>query len=141
MCWDLNIEPCKKSYYVDNHESPENVEYCNKFITRYFTYELRCHRWVSVSKTQRNEMVKKGQIDNGLGYEYRNMNGEIFFEFHVDDHELFHNMCSNLPFGGHLSVRFPPNKKPLMLIGQDECIFKQFVFTKSVWVLLDGTRQ
>ena len=67
-------------------------------------------------------MVKKGQIDNGLGYEYGNMNGEIFFEFHVDDHELFQNMCSNLPFGGHLSVRFPPNKKTLMLISQDECI-------------------
>ena len=35
----------------------------------------------------------------------------------------------------------PPNTKPLMILGQDECIFKQYLFTKGVWVMPDGTRQ
>ena len=27
-----------------------------------------------------------------------------------------------------------------MLLGQDECIFKQYLFTNSTWVLPDGSR-
>ena len=38
----------KKCYYVDNHESEENVTYRNGFLTRYFTYELRSHRWIQI---------------------------------------------------------------------------------------------
>ena len=35
----------------------------------------------------------------------------------------------------------PPGTKSLMILGQDECIFKQYIFTNGVWVLPDGTRE
>ena len=28
-----------------------------------------------------------------------------------------------------------------MIVGQDECIFKQYLFTKGLWTLPDGTQQ
>ena len=40
-----------------------------------------------------------------------------------------------------LSVRKPHNQKPLLILGQDECIFKQFVFSQGVWVLPNGIKQ
>ena len=136
----FRYKPRKKSYYVDSHESEENVNYRNSFVSRNFQYELRCHRWIVLSKRERDELVVKGDILEELGYRFEK-NNEIFFEYHVDDQEIFQHKCSHLPYGGHLSVRKPPHLKPLMLLGQDECIFKQFVFTRGFWVLPDGTRQ
>ena len=130
----------KKSYYVDNHELPVNVTYRSEFITRYFKYELRCHRWITISEAERNGMVEEGQLVSELGYFFEKNNAK-YYEFHVDDHEIFQNACSHLPYGGYLSIRMPLDKKPLMLLGQDECIFKQYIFTKGVWVLPDGTRE
>ena len=40
----LKYEDRRKSYYVDNHEKPENIKYRRDFIKRYFAYELRCYR-------------------------------------------------------------------------------------------------
>ena len=42
-------------------------------------------------------------------------------------------------FGGNLSVRKKEDEKPIIMIGQDECIFKQFLFTHKYWALSDGT--
>ena len=44
ICLGFKHEPHQKSYYVDNHESEENVFYRNSFVKRYFEYELSCHR-------------------------------------------------------------------------------------------------
>ena len=35
-------------------------------------------------------------------------------------------------FGGNLSVRFPTGEKPLIIIGHDESIFKQYSLSKKV---------
>ena len=37
-------------------------------------------------------------------------------------------------------MRKHPDSKPLICFGQDECIFKQFLFTKNCWVAPNGTR-
>ena len=42
--------------------------------------------------------------------------------------------------GGKLSVRFPEGKKELVMLGHDECIFKQYHFTNKLWVRNDNTR-
>ena len=42
-------------------------------------------------------------------------------------------------FGGNLSVRKPRDAKPLFMFGQDECIFKQYSFTKKAWKSSDGS--
>ena len=75
-----------------------------------------------------------------MGYEYEK-DGEKFVEYHVDDHIKFQKIGDDLPYGGGLSVRKPHDVKPLMILGQDKCIFKQFIFSKGVWVLPDGTKQ
>ena len=58
--------------------------------------------------------------------------GNEFVEYHMDDHIDFENACKYLPYGGVLSLRKDPSSKPLMIIGQDEVIFKQFIFSKGV---------
>ena len=137
----LKYETRKKCYYVDNHDNPEIVWYRNHFIDRYFNYELRCYRWYCVPVEQKNEMVKKGEIHPELGYHhFRQEDGKEYVEYHVDDHYTFQEKCNHLPYGGHLSVRKAPNCKPLMILGQDEVIFKQFLFSKGVWIMPDGSK-
>ena len=136
----LRYEPRSKCYYVDNHDTPANITYRNAFIKRYFEYEIRCYRWYSVPLHEQQQMVKDGKIHRELGYHYC-IDGKQFVEFHVDDHIDFQNRCNHLQYGGYLSVRKDPQLKPLMILGQDEVIFKQFVFSKGVWILPDGTKQ
>lgn len=64
-----------------------------------------------------------------------------YYEFHVDDHEIaFMQHCNETTaFGGHLSVRKPAHLKPIIKIGQDECVFKQYLQNHSQWYLPDGT--
>ena len=129
----------KKTYYSDNHEKPENILYRYKFIDRYLSRELKTHRWIQMSKVKYDEMISQGYIINGTGFEYKNSKDEnkTYYEFHVDDHPDF--SCSSwhnselAVFGGNLSVRKPTDTKPLIIFGQDECIFKQYVFKKKAW--------
>ena len=41
-------------------------------------------------------------------------------------------------FGGNLSVRKKDDEKPIIMISQDEYIFKQYLFIHSYWALPDG---
>jgi hypothetical protein len=60
-------------------------------------------------------------------------------EFHVDDLKLFQQeMNEKNGWGGRLSVRFPNHLKPLIIIGHDDCIFKQYSLSKKYWVAPDG---
>jgi hypothetical protein len=40
-------------------------------------------------------------------------------------------------FGGNLSVQMPPNNRPMICFGQDECIFKQYFLTGKALTLTD----
>ena len=84
-------------------------------------------------------MLEEGQVLSGTPYKYVNENNEKFFEFHVDNCEKISSWTSwpdvdSAKFGGCLSVRKPEGSKPLIIFGQNECIFKQYVFTKKSWV-------
>ena len=50
-------------------------------------------------------------------------------------------MNKKTEFGGNVSVRKRESDKPLIIIGQDEIIFKQYIFNNKSWTLLDGTRE
>ena len=133
----------KKSYYCDSHEKPENVAYRYKYIDRYLEREFKCYRWIQMSKDKYQHLLDRGEVFCGLPYEYKDDHGDDFVEFHVDDCELFSDW-NNWPdldsamFGGCLSVRFPENAKPMIVFGQDECIFKQYIFTKKSWMGPEG---
>ena len=65
---------------------------------------------------------------------------KMVYENHVDEHPPFQLACSNLEFGGKLSVRFPEGKQPVMIFGQDKSIMKQNLFTLSTWTLPHGSK-
>jgi hypothetical protein len=61
-------------------------------------------------------------------------------EYHVDASYVFDERLSLLPFGGKLSVRKPIHTKAVIFVGQDEAIFKQFLFLMKMWVGPNGER-
>ena len=137
----LGFEYCnrKKTYYVDGHERPDNVAYRKEYIKRYFKYERRCFRWIQLPMSEVEELEKEDEFfKRSQGYEYT-QNGQTLYEFHVDDHPTFHDRCRHLIFGGHLSVRKRSGEKPIIMIGQDESIFKQYLLTTKQWYLRDGS--
>jgi hypothetical protein len=138
-CMGFSYTPHKKTYYVDNHEKPENVLYRSKFIDRYFSYELCAHRWLLVPEAKVLKMKADGELSNKKGYKVQKDN-ETYYEYHVDDHITFQDECASLPFGGNLSVRKPANKNPALIFGQDECIFKQYLTNGKTWCMPDGTK-
>jgi hypothetical protein len=129
-----------KSYYVDSHEKPENVQYRSKFIQRYKTYELRAHRWIQIPLSRYQQMVQDCQLSDTMGYKYTNEHGDVYVELHVDEHPLFQDESNHLPFGGSLSIRKKKEEKPVMILGQDECIFKQYSLNKKSWSDPNGTK-
>ena len=49
-------------------------------------------------------------------------------EYHVNGSYIFDERISVLPFGGNLSIRKPIDSRAVIFVGQDEAIFKQFLF-------------
>ena len=134
----FKYSPRKKNYYNDKHESIENVTYRHLFIKRYFEYELLSHRWIQLPVSEYNRLVNKGEIFCGKGHIYKNENEDTYIEFHMDDSEYLTKLGAKTQFGGYLSVRQPKNQKPLIIFGQDECIFKQFIFRNKCWTGPNG---
>ena len=84
-----------------------------------------------MSAAEAKELIDAHKVSPEDGCSCTDSNGVDEAEFHVDSAELFHQRMNNdscFPFGGDLSVRMPPGTKPLIIFGQDECIFKQCVF-------------
>ena len=121
------------------------MKYRIEFIKRYKKFELQSHRWIQLSETDVDLIIKEGCDGEDIGFKkhqgYKYKNGDItMFEFHVDDHSSFPDRVQHHPeFGGDLSVRRNKSKKPLIMFGQDECIFKQYLFGNKQWFLPDGT--
>ena len=61
-------------------------------------------------------------------------------EYHIDTSYKFEERLDLLPFGGSLSVRKPIESKTVIYVGQDEAIFKQFLFLSKMWVGPKGER-
>ena len=131
----------KKCYYVDNHERADIVLYRDKFVIRYLEYELRTYRWIQLKEEEVLEYELNKELKREDGYKYSHEDGSTWYEYHVDDHTDFESRMNEgyHPFGGNLSVRKPPDSKPLMILGQDEVIFKQYLMNSRVWTAPDGT--
>ena len=102
------------------------------------------HRWIQISVLD----AKKYKDEDGLiyeaGYFYTDdSTGTSMVEYHVDSCPKFHELMENSQFGGNLSVTFTPTpeKPALIMLGHDECIFKQYQFTNKSWVSDEGTRE
>ena len=72
---------------------------------------------------------------NGISEQYR--------EYHIDTHPVLLNYVDigNRKYGGNLSVRRDKARLPLMIIGQDESTFHQYIFANKSWKSSSGTNQ
>ena len=78
-------------------------------------------------------MIADGEIGEGQGYKYKK-DGQTYVECHVDIHPELARLGAELHmFGGLLSVRKPPGTLPIIIFGQDEAIFKQYLSWWKAW--------
>ena len=130
----------EKHYFVDGHERPETIAYRPVFTKKYLAYEVRAHRWIQITLDESNALVLEGNITADSGYCYKTDDGIDMVEYHVDASYIFDERLSLLPFGGNLSIRKPVDSRAVIFVGQDEAIFKQFLFLMKMWVGPNGER-
>ena len=138
----FKYSPKQKTYYVDGHESKENVEHRKQYISQYLTDELRCFCWIQMTEAEAQQLVNENpglSLDDGYKYNAEDNSQLTIYEFHVDCHNCLLPLVANAEFGGYLSVRKNKDDKPLIIFGQDECVFRQYCMNKKRWILPDGT--
>ena len=66
-----------------------------------------------------------------------------FREYHIDTNDCLQGkvLDENIIYGANLSIRRDTTKKPLMIIGQDESSFHQYIFAKKSWKGMKGLSQ
>jgi hypothetical protein len=91
----------------------------------------------------RKEAVEKWKAEKRIsendtcGYHYHSADNVEMVEFHVNKYDLPHDVAEEMgfgAFGGNLSVRKPPDVKPLMIFGQDKSLYSQFKLCNCQWV-------
>ena len=137
----------KKLFYVDGHEYMSQILHRRKFTTEYLTNLEPCsHRWVQIPADEYQTLISSlPDKDTPLsrGYQFIDPNtGIVMLEFHVDDHRCLQMYaCEHCgEFGGKVSVRRPPNSRPVIIFGQDEFVFSQLSFNGMQWVGPSGKR-
>ena len=131
---------------MDGHERPDVIfrrnEFCALFLKE---LEPRTHRYIQVTVETVEEWrrEKKLSADDNRGFAYVSADNKNMVEFHIDDLPLLHEYATAVglgSFGGNLSIRKPPDIKPLMIFGQDECVYNQFLLGNQQWVAPGGQR-
>ena len=74
----------KKTFYVDGHERDDVVKDRVRHCKAYILLELRCYRWVQVSRRGVQSLVDNQAINLLELYHYIDVAGDEKFEFHVD---------------------------------------------------------
>ena len=132
----FNYGENRRSYYTDGHEREDvKRDRDERFLDAYFDSEIQCHRWVQISSTMAVNL-KNSYPDFAIdSSHYFLKDGIEMQEYHVDTHECLSSFITeeNKKFGGNLSVRRDVDKKPLMIIGQDESTYNQLVFSSKYW--------
>ena len=138
----LSYDENRRCYYTDGHERPDVVDdRDNRFLDVYFNYEIRTHRWVQITDSVATEL-EKSMKQFPLNCYHSYIHDDIpHREYHVDCHPCLHKYINSecLIYGGNLSVRKDPATRPLMLVGQDESTYHQYIFSKKYWKVKGGT--
>lgn len=131
----------KKFYFNDKHNEPSNELYRDDYAVCYLDYERQSYRWIQISKLEAKQLAEDNKILPEQGYHYFDEETqEELVEFHVDDCDSFIEHRRAVEFGGYLSVRHNTTKPPIIVLGQEECIYKQYIFHNKHWVGRDGQR-
>ncbi len=98
FCFDVQ----KKVYFNDHHENPENIANRKVFINKYFEYELYAHHWVQLpaddAKHYEEELDDNSNklMAGSFAIEWKDQNGILMREYHVDCHPDFFQSTSPL---------------------------------------------
>jgi len=133
----------------DGQERDDVVASHSMFCKRHLTvYEPYCKRWVQLSVNEANSI--KG-VDIDFGYLYHDIvSDEKRIQFHVDcwnritrdqqqqeQSEEHAHFKEKMP---SISIRVSSQARPLMIVGQDESVFAQYLFGSKTWVGPKGQR-
>ena len=128
----------KKDIYYDGHDRPDVVIHRNGLIGRYFEwadvaagipgYDRRAHHFVHFRKNKHRPYLELAQ--------YSVPARPDLYEFYVDDWDIDRGNFG--PLGGSLSLKLNFEGQPIMIIVQDESIFKSYDASKKVWKLETG---
>ena len=155
----------KKSFYVDNHESEKALKQRARYLKSWKETQLYEYLWLQFStledkkwresarKYLLEQRVVRGrqqrteaEVDLILASIKPTREKDGVLEYHVDDCDYFHVIADlkHPKTGGNLSIDKPPFVADdrttwlIMVIGEDEAVFKSGTFRKSCWSL-DGT--
>jgi hypothetical protein len=135
----------RKCYYTDGHEKEENVRYRLDFIAKYFNFELRTYRWVQLKEEDAialEELDKKPHAKDLARKQFTSADGSRMREYHIDCHEeqliKYVSDENQIIHGADLSIDLPEGARPLLIIGQDELVFYQYLFSSKAWLGPDG---
>jgi hypothetical protein len=128
----------EEHYFVDGHERPETLVYRPVFTRKYLANEVHAHQWIQMTLVESKRMESLEQVPTNCGYIYVDDDGVDMIEYHIDMSYRFDDKLAAFPLGGNLSIRKPIAAKPVIYIGQDEAIFKQFLFSHKMWVAPGG---
>ena len=117
-----------------------NVRYWKIFIDKYFKYEKNTYRWIHLSESDAINLEKKQeqQLLENTYFEFEDKNGNKMREYHVNTHPAFRDKTK---YKKKLSIRQNPSTRPMMMVGQDESVFKQYSFDHKCWVGPGGETQ
>jgi hypothetical protein len=85
--------------------------------------------------TELEENLSKPPLQKNVLYNYTTADDVRMLEYHLDTHKAFGDFVSanNKQYGGDLSVRLRMGERPVLLVGQDESTFHQYIFSKKQW--------
>ena len=78
------------------------------------------------------------QLLENIFFELQDKNGNKMREYHVDTHPVFRDKTK---YKKELLIRRNPSTRPMMMVGQDESVFKQYSFGRKCWVGPGGETQ
>jgi hypothetical protein len=139
----------KKCYFNDKHENEENKAARTPFTEDYFRFERLSYRWIQIpvdvaEALEREEDPKKEKLLKDIwSFEFTDdESGNKWREYHVDCLPETTTNTYIKPeyklFGGNLSRHFPEGETPVLMSGQDESAYKQFIFSSKSWKGSDG---
>ena len=89
----------------------------------------------------KNYFCDKHESDKNVRYREKFI--KEYFKYKLDSYRWIHlqSFCDQNKFKRNLSIRRNPSTKPIMMVGQDESIFKQYSFGCKCWVGPGGETQ
>ena len=134
----------RKSFYVDGHERDDvvanRIQFCRNYLTELEPY---CNRWIQVSIS---EAMTIKALDIGLGHSYFDIVGnEQCIKFHIDYWNRIRGGAAALTrrledVKAKTSIRVSSKARPIVIVGQDESVFAQYLLGAKTWIGPKGQR-